>query len=163
MAQISQINIYTDGGSRGNPGLAGAGVFATGLVGSSEIKLAQLALFLGQKTNNEAEYLGFLAALKWLKQFLDKAEAQTQDKQQLVKATTVSVNFFLDSKLVVEQVNKNWKIKEPRLAKLAKQCWQELEQISQQNCVVKLTHVVREKNKTADSLANLAMDLAIEK
>jgi len=108
-----KIIIFTDGGSRGNPGLAGAGVFITDESGR-EIYREQS--FLGLKTNNEAEYLALNLALRYLQKYLkDKA-----DKQLI---------FKLDSKLVVEQMNKNWQIKEARLRALAEENWQILSTI----------------------------------
>ncbi len=135
------LKIYTDGGSRGNPGIAGGGVFITN---SKETLLSQ-SLCYGTKTNNEAEYLSFLAALIWLKDY-----AKNVDDVE-------NVEMFLDSKLVVEQINKKWQIKEPRLAQLAQKCWSIMEKLPYS---IKVTHIRRELNKQADQLANVAMDLA---
>lgn len=134
--------IYTDGASRGNPGLAGAGFIAKS---NKDLVLGQQSIFLGKKTNNEAEYLAFLASLIWLK------EQKIDDLE--------SVSWFLDSKLVVEQINKNWKIKQNHLRILANQCWKILDSLSFNK---KITHIPREKNAQADALANTAMDLAQE-
>ena len=62
--------------------------------------------FIGVSTNNEAEYTAFLTALRWLHE-----QNQVNDVD--------GADFFLDSKLVVEQINKRWKIKEQRLLDLA--------------------------------------------
>ena len=138
---MSTLNIYTDGASRGNPGASGAGIFAKlddGLI------LLEQSIFLGNKTNNEAEYLAFLASVWWLVKFRPD---QKFDK----------VIWYLDSKLVVEQVNKNWKIKKPQLIKLVQQCWQTLENFEYP---IVIKHIPREQNTKADALANVAMDLA---
>lgn len=132
------IDIYTDGGSRGNPGISGGGVVAQ----FGDTPLFQKGFFFGQKTNNEAEYLAFLEALSWLETF-----TQTQ--------VVEVVHFFLDSKLVVEQIQKHWKIKEPRLMELAQQAWKKMDALP---CSFTVTHVLRHKNAVADSLANEAMD-----
>lgn len=134
-----KLKIFTDGGSRGNPGKAGVGIHVVGL--DNKI-VYQQSTFLGRKTNNEAEYLGFLLSLKWLETYL--------------KTTKVdSIEWFLDSKLVVEQISHRWKIKEGRLLQLAGQCWQQLQTLT---CSHTINHISREKNAQADQLANQAMD-----
>lgn len=133
-----KIIIFTDGGSRGNPGLAGAGVFIADEKGNEIYKEYK---FLGLKTNNEAEYLAMNLALKYLKTNL--------------KPSTEIV-FKLDSKLVVEQMNKNWQIKEERLRLLAEENWKILKLLPYSSCLIK--HIPRSENKMADLLANQAMD-----
>jgi ribonuclease HI/probable phosphoglycerate mutase len=137
-----ELKIFTDGGSRGNPGIAGGGVVVYHL----DQVIFEKAIFWGQKTNNESEYLAFLAALDWLSDF--------SVGNQISK-----VEFFLDSKLVVEQINKKWQIKEPRLREFANQAWQKLSALP---CQVSITHILRKDNAQADALANQAMDAADE-
>ncbi|MFZ5376315.1 MAG: ribonuclease HI family protein [Patescibacteria group bacterium] len=142
-----KIEIYTDGGSRGNPGIAGAG-FAAYYLDEEKKEVDghpffEEAVFLGEKTNNEAEYLGFLASLKWL-------------STHKFGETINMVVWKLDSKLVVEQLNKKWKIKEPRLAKFAQEAWSFLSTLPHSFTI---THIPREQNSRADKLANQAMDL----
>jgi ribonuclease HI len=133
-----QLTIHTDGGSRGNPGISGGG-----MVVLSDSKTFHTASFpFGIKTNNEAEYLAVFEALTWLSDFSQKNAVE-------------SVQFFLDSKLVVEQLQQNWKIKEERLRVLAKKCWDIQTTLS---FPVRFTHVLRHKNADADTLANQAMD-----
>ncbi len=136
-----KINIFTDGASRGNPGLAGAGVSINFLNGNIK-ESAELSIFLGEKTNNEAEYLGALAALRWL------------NNKDL---SDCKVKINLDSQLVVNQLNQDWKIKSKHLKKLAEKCRQELSQFPYP---VDFQHVTRDKNSVADYLANQAIDLA---
>lgn len=131
--------IFTDGGSRGNPGPAAVGVFVSDEAGTV---VYEQASYLGISTNNEAEYEAFLASLKWL-------QALTPDRRPN------KVIWQLDSKLVVEQLNRNWKIKEDRLRQKAQNCWQLLEMLAIPYSIV---HVVREKNKDADRLVNQALD-----
>jgi ribonuclease HI len=136
---MNKLKIYTDGGARGNPGPAGIGVF---VINQQQQQVFSESKFIGTATNNEAEYKAFLASLEWLKTY--------------IKSTSIDgVEWFLDSKLVVEQVNQNWKIKEKRLLELAQQAWKVLSLL---NCKFKISHVKREQNKQADALVNEALD-----
>jgi ribonuclease HI len=135
-----QLTIHTDGGSRGNPGIAGGGV----VVASGDREIYAASLSFGIKTNNEAEYLAVIRALKWLKKF--------SADQKIEK-----VSFFLDSKLVAEQLSKSWKIKEPRLKPLAQECWNIMGILPYS---ISFIHVKRDQNAEADLLANQAMDAA---
>lgn len=135
-----QLTIHTDGGSRGNPGIAGGGVVA--LLGGRAVYTASVPL--GVKTNNEAEYLAILHALNWLAEFVKENSVE-------------SARCVLDSKLVVEQLSHRWKIKEPRLRPLADQCWKIIVALP---CRVIFAHVLRDQNARADELANQAMDAA---
>lgn len=137
------LKINTDGGSRGNPGLAAIGVVA---VDNQENIVFEISENIGIKTNNEAEYLAVVAALK---KIIDlKNNAKTLQTLQIVE-------FFLDSKLVVEQLSRKWKIKEDRLREFAQECWKLIAEIS---LPVSFTHVERAKNKHADMLVNRALD-----
>ncbi len=133
-----KIIVFTDGGSRGNPGLAGVGVF---ICDENNQEIYREYKFLGVKTNNEAEYLALNLALNYLK--------------TNIKNPT-HVIFKLDSKLVVEQMNKKWKIKESHLQVLAQENWKILATIPQLSYEIK--HIPREENSIADFLANQAMD-----
>lgn len=135
-----KIIIFTDGGSRGNPGVSGAGVF---IIDQKNQEICREYKYLGLKTNNEAEYLALNLALNYLKNRLKKPMALV---------------FKLDSKLVVEQMNKNWKIKEDRLRVLAEENWKLLSLLPCSACEIK--YIPREENAVADMLANQAMDLA---
>lgn len=139
------IKVYTDGASRGNPGPAGAGVFV-----SSCGKTESLAIFLSNKTNNEAEYLAVLIALKYLaKLFINS------DQNKELSAPKIEVN--LDSQLVVKQLNGEWKIKDERMGGYASQIKAISETIPYP---IKFKHIGREKNQMADWLANQAIDLS---
>jgi ribonuclease HI len=138
-----KITVYTDGGSRGNPGLAGAGVYMEDEGGKEFYREAK---FLGNKTNNEAEYLAFLMAVDQLLRYEVKNPGKIK-----------SVEFFLDSKLVVEQINQRWKIKKAELKQLAESAWKNLSILPYSTSV---KHLLREKNTIADQLANEAMDQA---
>ncbi|GGG71278.1 bifunctional RNase H/acid phosphatase [Corynebacterium pelargi] len=127
--------IEADGGSRGNPGPAGAGTVVrdadTGTV------LASLAYVVGKATNNVAEYRGLLNGL---------------EVAASLGANLVSVR--MDSKLVVEQMSGRWKIKHPDMRELAMEC-KKIERGLEQ---VEYQWVPRKQNSRADELANKAMD-----
>ena len=123
---------YFDGASRGNPGEAGAGAC---LVDESGAVVWECAEYLGKKTNNEAEYTALLRLL---------AEAKSRGISEL--------EVRGDSKLVVSQVRREWKINLPHLRELAKQAWTIMEGME-----VSLTWVPREKNSRADELSNEAL------
>jgi len=128
------LRIYTDGASRGNPGASGIGVV---IEDDSGLRLRGFHRWLGIATNNEAEYHALI----------DGLEAVAGWKPDRLEV-------FMDSKLVVEQMNGRYKIKEPRLQRLhtrAKTLLQEFPEAT-------VAHVEREKNRGADSLANKAID-----
>lgn len=132
------LTIHTDGGSRGNPGQAAIGVvvFEDGEV------IAEVKQSIGVATNNEAEYTAVIYSLEWL-------------ASHPFSSAPTEVIWKLDSKLVVEQLSKNWKIKEPRMMDLAKKCWQALEALRMPH---RFVHVPRAENKEADALVNQALD-----
>ena len=130
------LNIYTDGGSRGNPGVSGYGL----VIYESDQKI--LYRFLGIKTNNEAEYSGIIAALEWV-------------KKNKTNYNITQLNFFADSQLMIRQLQGLYKVKAPTLLPLYAQVQQLLTQI---NLPTKYTDVRREFNKLADELANQAMN-----
>ena len=126
---------FSDGGSRNNPGEAGIG----GVITREGAVVAEISEYLGIRTNNWAEYQGVIRVLETI------IERGFQSEP---------VEIRLDSKLVVEQLNRNWKIKEPTLQPQAARAWELIDQCTD----VTLTHIPREKNKDADRLANEAMD-----
>lgn len=134
-----EVNIYTDGGSRGNPGVSGYGLV---IYDDQKTLIYQESKFLGIKTNNEAEYSGIIAALEWIK--------KNQTVYQINK-----LNFFADSQLMIRQFQGVYKVKAPTLLPLFSRAQQLLLQI---NLPAKFTDVRREFNQLADELANQAMD-----
>lgn len=131
------ILAYTDGGSRGNPGPAGAGAILYDA--DTKTVLAEISEYLGKQTNNVAEYTALLLAIQ-------KAKELGAER----------VDFRLDSELIVKQMNGEYKVKNEHLAKLFVQIWN----LRQQFVRVTFEHIRREKNKEADKLANDAMDRA---
>jgi ribonuclease HI len=133
------LNIYTDGGSRGNPGISGYGLV---IYEDKQKILYQEGKFLGIKTNNEAEYSGIIAALEWV-------------KKNKTNYNITQLNFFADSQLMIRQFQGLYKVKAPTLLPLYAHAQQLLAQI---NLPTKFTDVRRDFNKLADELANQAMD-----
>jgi len=130
----SKLVIYTDGGSRGNPGPAAIGV----VIGTKKY-----SEYIGEATNNVAEYSAVVFALNKAKLLLGKKKA---------KETELLVN--IDSELVVKQLNAEYKLKSEGLFEFFIQLWN----LKQDFRSVKFNHVLREKNKEADKLVNEALD-----
>jgi len=130
---MKKLTIFTDGGALNNPGPAAAGVVVKDENGKI---LTQFGKFIGETTNNVAEYMGVVEALKWLLGNLAI--------EQLNNST---INFFLDSKLVVNQLNGLFKIKNAKLRELAFSVRQ-LEQEVGGN--ISYQHIPREENALAD-------------
>lgn len=130
--------IYTDGGARGNPGPGGIGVV---IYDKDRQLIKQYSKFLKQVTNNQAEYQALILGL---------------EKAKSLKAT--SVDFYLDSQLIVEQLNRRYKVKDPILGFLFIKVWN----LSQFFKSVNFYHIPREKNKQADKLVNKVIDKNIK-
>ncbi len=129
-----RVTAFCDGGSRGNPGPAGYGVFIQGENGAA---LAELGEFIGVKTNNVAEYSGLLAALDW---------AVTHGAREL--------RVVSDSELMVKQMKGQYSVKSPDLKPLYEEAKRRVAKLGR----FEMQHVLRGKNKEADRLANEAMD-----
>lgn len=137
--------VYCDGGSRGNPGPAGVGFVIYNNRGKALMKGAK---FIGEATNNVAEYVAVITALKWL------VEKRASDKST-DKTVPLRINFFLDSILVVNQLNGLFKIKNAVLRSLVVKVRQWENSLCGQ---VSYHFIPREKNKTADNLVNQIID-----
>lgn len=129
-----KLIIHSDGGARGNPGPAGIGAIIHDEQGKV---VAELSEFIGNTTNNQAEYQALIIGL---------------EKALALKAE--QVDCFLDSELVVKQIKREYKVKNKELAPLFLKVYNLLTQFKQAN----FTHIPREQNKEADRLANEAMD-----
>ncbi len=136
-ARLVKVVVEADGGSRGNPGPAGFGcvVFSA----DRTTVLAEHKHFIGQTTNNVAEYRGLIAGL---------------EEARRLGANEVAVS--MDSKLVVEQMSGRWKVKHPGLAELHQQA----RALASTFDGVTFGWIPRERNAHADRLANEAMDAA---
>ena len=126
--------VYTDGGSRGNPGPGGAGA----VIYRDGVELEGAALFLGDVTNNIAEYEAIILGVALAKKYALKGE---------------KIHMRLDSELATKQLKGEYKIKQEHLKELAARVKADIEGLH-----VTFTHVRREQNKRADELANQAMD-----
>jgi ribonuclease HI len=126
---------YIDGGSRGNPGIAGYGVHLLDEQGKT---LASLSERLGIRTNNFAEYSALIAALSF-------AESHQYDK----------IKVYADSELLVRQINGTYRVRNPGLRDLYNQAQSLISRFKS----FSIHHIPREQNREADRLANLAMDL----
>lgn len=133
--------MYSDGGSRGNPGPSALGVYI-------ETLDKQFGEFLGVKTNNEAEYLAIVAGLKKIKAILGKATAKN-----------TQVECRMDSELAVRQLTHQYKVEKEHIQKLCFLVWN----LTHDFAGVGFVHVPREKNTVADAMANQAMDEALSK
>jgi len=134
---MMKLDIFTDGGARGNPGPAAIGVF----IKKDKTVIVKFGKRIGRATNNEAEYQALIFALKYI--------------QENFLSEDLFLNFYLDSQLVVNQLNGKYKIKEKRLAELANFI-RSLENKFSKKIFYK--YIPREKNKEADFLVNKALD-----
>ena len=132
--QSNAITAFCDGGARGNPGPSGYGVYIEDENGQ---KLAELSEYLGIRTNNFAEYSGLLAALEF---------ALRYDHPRL--------RVISDSELMVKQIKGQYKVKSPDLRPLYDEAKRRIAGLES----FQIQHVLRNKNKEADRLANQAMD-----
>ncbi len=129
-----KVIIYSDGGSRGNPGPSATGIVIKNEQGEV---LANYGESLGTQTNNFAEYSAIISGLK---------------KAKELGAT--EVECIVDSKLVCEQLNRNWKVKEPTIQKLFIQAWNVMQGFKK----VSIKHTLRAGNKEADAEVNKVLD-----
>lgn len=128
-----KATLYTDGGARGNPGPAGIGYVL-------QIETADthaVGEYIGETTNNQAEYTALIKGLK---------KAQQQGVTQL--------RCFLDSELVVKQLNGQYKVRHPDMLPL----YDQVQKLKSGFTSITFSHVQRSKNAKADALVNQAID-----
>ena len=135
-----KLVIYTDGGSRGNPGEAAIGVVVCNNNGEALKKYGEP---IGQATNNEAEYQALIFVFKKMKQVFGKA-----------KMAEAQIEVRMDSELIVKQLSHQYKIEEPNLQQLFLQVWNLMLDFGP----IKFVAVPRERNKEADRLVNQALN-----
>jgi ribonuclease HI len=133
-SQESWIVANCDGGSRGNPGPAGYGVYIRDSAGNV---IAELSEFLGEKTNNYAEYSAMLAALDYA-----------------IQHNYRRLRVIADSELMVKQIKGQYRVNSPDLRPLYDEAKRRIAKLE----AFDIQHVLRGKNSQADRLANLAMD-----
>jgi ribonuclease HI len=128
------VHLYTDGGSRGNPGPAASGAVIKTLKGKV---IGEVMKYLGSTTNNQAEYTAIVIGL-------EKAKELGAEK----------VDVFMDSELATKQLKGEYKVKNSEIAKR----FLEVKNLIHQFDKVTFTHIYREKNKEADALVNKCLD-----
>ena len=126
---MQKLSAYVDGGSRGNPGEAGIGVYCPGVV--------RIAEYLGTGTNNYAEYSALLTALRFA-----------------VFTRCEELQIYADSELVVKQIKGEYQVRNENIRPLYDAAIRWIAQLPR----FSIEHVRRENNKEADKLANLAMN-----
>ncbi len=129
-----KLTIFSDGGSRNNPGPSATGVVIKNEQGKT---IASYGEYLGKQTNNYAEYMATISGLKKAKEL-----------------GGTEVECIVDSKLVCEQLKQNWKVKEPTLQKLFVEAYNLMQQFKK----AKIKHVLRAGNKEADAEVNKILD-----
>jgi ribonuclease HI len=133
---VKRAVLYADGACRGNPGPAGSGA---ALVNEEGHVVAEAVRYLGHGTNNVAEYTALIIGLE---------EALKHDVEEL--------DVRMDSKLVVEQMNGKWKVRDAKLRPLAVRAGELVARFAK----VRIRHIPRDQNAIADLLANRAIDEA---
>lgn len=136
---MSDLKIYTDGGSRANPGHAGYGYVIYDLSSGTEKILRKCGNYIGVATNNQAEYQGLINAVSWV---IDNVESP------------INADIYMDSMLVVKQTKGEFKVKESSLKPLQKEATSLLKKLDS----FTLNHIKREDNTVADALYNQAID-----
>ncbi len=131
--QIERVVVFTDGVSRGNPGVAAIGATIKDEQGKLITSVSQP---IGRATNNQAEYRAIIAAL-----------------EKVVSLGARQVAIYADSELVVRQINGRYRVKNVSLKPL----YQQVKQLQSQLAGFTITHVPRQQNTEADNLANIAL------
>lgn len=137
---VNIINVFTDGGARGNPGPAAIGVY---IEDENNKMIAGFGQQIGFATNNSAEYRAVIKALDWI----------IENKKSFFKNT--KINFFLDSKLVCSQIIGLFKVKNADLRNLL---FDVRDREAQINLPMYYRHIPREQNTKADAFVNQALD-----
>ncbi|HWR54873.1 MAG TPA: HAD-IA family hydrolase [Negativicutes bacterium] len=132
-ADVQELMLYTDGGSRGNPGPAGIGA----AIYRGETLVAEIGEYIGETTNNIAEYRALIRGL-----------------EECRRLGGTRIKAFADSELLVKQLNGQYKVKNAGLLPL----FQEVQWLIKGFAAFSIAHVLRGKNKVADALANKGMD-----
>ncbi|NOX97803.1 MAG: ribonuclease HI family protein [Nitrospirae bacterium] len=134
---MERLIIYVDGASRGNPGRAGIGVI---VYDDKENVLKRIKQYLGKTTNNVAEYVALIYGL-----------------QEGLLCQSKYLTIYMDSELVVKQMDGRYRIKNELLKIFSKQ----VEHLREGFKKVEIKHIGREKNQEADKLANQAIDMSL--
>ncbi|HHY42398.1 MAG TPA: ribonuclease HI family protein [Thermoanaerobacterales bacterium] len=135
---MSKVIVYTDGASRGNPGHAGIGIVFVDEKGNV---LNEISEYIGETTNNIAEYTALVTALK-----------------NALEMNFDEIEVISDSELMVKQINGEYQVKNQGLKPLYTEACELLKEFK--NYTVR--HVKREHNQKADDLANRGIDEALD-
>ena len=138
---VEKFIIYTDGGSRGNPGPGALGI---AICDKREAVIKEYSHYLGEATNNEAEYEAVIFALKKIKALFGK-----------IKAKNFEIEIRSDSQLLVQQLNGKYKILDKRIQLLFLEIWN----LKLDFNLVSFKLIPREKNNRADRLVNEALNI----
>jgi ribonuclease HI len=131
------LEIHIDGASKGNPGHSGVGV----VISSQGRTIKNISRYIGQATNNVAEYTALIYAL---------------EEALILKADKLKINS--DSQLLCRQLNKDYKVKHINIVPLYRQALHLMESFKE----IQINNIPREENKGADKLANLAIKAALK-
>jgi ribonuclease HI len=134
-----KVIVHTDGASRGNPGPAAVGIVITDENGTVLVELSE---YIGETTNNVAEYRALLRGL-----------------QEAVRLNAKEVLIYGDSQLMIKQMNGEYRVRHPNLVPLYNDARNMVRSLGQ----VSFTYVPRSKNTRADELANQALDGYLKK
>lgn len=139
-----KIKVYTDGASRNNPGHAGIGIV---IYDENDFIIRTYKEYIGLATNNQAEYRALIKSVGLLKGLVPKYSGER-------------VEFYSDSELLVNQINFDYRVKEPELALLNNKFHVLMKKLGKP---FSISHVNRGKNKNADMLANKAIDKKVKR
>ena len=131
--KVKRVVIYADGASLGNPGLAAIGATIKDEQGRFVASVSQR---IGRTTNNQAEYRATIAAL-----------------EEAIRLGATEANIYLDSELLVKQINGEYRVKKPALKPL----YQQVKQLQSRLENFTIAHIPRQQNKEAHNLAHLAL------
>ena len=143
------LNVYTDGASRSNPGHAACS-YLVGFEGKDPFKTHKQYLGDGV-TNNQAEYRGMTLALAYLVELVGSSPV----------GAFGDLTIHSDSQLVIEQINGKWKVKNADLKAPCQECREHLRTLRERGYTIVLQWIAREHNSRADQLCNQALDQAV--
>ena len=131
-----KLIVYTDGGSRGNPGPAGIGVV---IQDETKKKVKEVYRYIGEATNNIAEYNAVICGL-----------------EEAIELKAKDITVYVDSELIAKQLNGEFRVKDAEIKLLFEKVISILKNFNS----YEIEHIERSKNKEADKLANKAINLA---
>jgi ribonuclease HI len=133
--------VFTDGASRGNPGHSAIGIT---VYDENNFIIKTYKEYIGEATNNQAEYKALVKSIEVIKKLPVDNEAEFGE-----------IEFYSDSELMVNQVNFDYRVKEPDLALLNNKFHVLIKKL---NKPYKIFYIERAKNRNSDRLANIALD-----